>query len=378
MSTVGILLLAGQSTRMGFDKLMVDICGKTAIERSIDALKRGGVDRFVFVVSENTKALAEASAKGMPFTGVYGGSTRTESVYRGLVAAGDECEIAVIHDGARCLVTDEIVRKSIESAKKYGSGVVATKVTDTIVFEHDEKQETLPRDELLAMQTPQTFSYPLIMRAYDEAKNKNIAATDDCALVAAMGERVHFVMGSATNRKLTEPSDIPIFTAIIESKEGAKRMVRVGYGEDVHRLVEGRKLILGGEDIPFEKGLLGHSDADVLAHAITDALLGAVSLGDIGKLFPDTDITYKNADSLLLMKKAKEAMGDVVIQHIDATVVAERPKLAPYRDKMRENIARTLGIDVSAVSIKATTTEGLGSEGRGECIRAVAVATVQK
>ncbi|MBQ7454905.1 MAG: 2-C-methyl-D-erythritol 2,4-cyclodiphosphate synthase, partial [Clostridia bacterium] len=228
---------------------------------------------------------------------------------------------------------------------------------------------TPDRSVLRAVQTPQGFSRALLERAHREITDR---CTDDAALVSRLGVPVRLVSGSPRNIKLTAKEDL----AMAEFYLGGR--LRVGHGYDAHRLVEGRKLILGGVDIPYEKGLLGHSDADVLLHAIMDALLGAAALGDIGKHFPPSDASYKDISSVQLLEKTAALLTEAgfSVQNVDATVVAQRPKLAPYLTQMRQNIADALKIDVSAISVKATTTEGMGFEGRGEGISAHAVALV--
>ncbi|MDO4564415.1 MAG: 2-C-methyl-D-erythritol 2,4-cyclodiphosphate synthase [Clostridia bacterium] len=363
MKVVGILLCAGASQRMGFCKLTAPLFGRSAIERSAEALLKGGVDELVFVVSEAT---AEAVDRlNLPKTVVFGGERRQDSVRNGLCAAcGD---IALIHDAARCFVSPELVRQTIESAAQYGSGVAALPVTDTILRE-GKPAAAVPREGLWRMQTPQTFDYQGIKNAY----TIDMDATDDASLFAASGGRLHFVLGSEDNFKLTAPADWERAYALLS------RETLFGTGFDTHRLVPGRKLILGGVDIPFEKGLLGHSDADVLLHAIADALLGAAALGDIGRHFPDTDPQYRGADSRKLLRFCAGLVQkrDMYPLNIDATVICQSPKLAPYIDLMRSNIASDCHIPVNRVSVKATTTEGMNDEGRGECISAQAVASL--
>lgn len=362
---VGILLCAGSAMRMGFDKLLTPLCGKTAIERSAEALIAGGVTRLVCTTNEQTNAFLHTLTFSVPTKIVFGGATRQASVKNGLLS--DTGDIAVIHDAARCMVTAEQVRACIDSAAAYGSGIAAQRVCDTVLRQAaDGTIAVVPRDEVLLMQTPQVFCYDAILRAYESV---DIEATDDCSLYAASGKTPHFVDCGTENFKLTTPQDWA---------RAVKRLTRYGTGFDTHCLVEERKLILGGVEIPFEKGLMGHSDADVLLHAIMDALLGAASLGDIGKLFPDNDAAYKGADSMVLFCRVVErlkAMG-LCVGHIDATIIAQRPKMAPHIPSMRENIARTAGIPVDAVSIKATTTEHMNDEGRGKCISAQAIASV--
>jgi 2-C-methyl-D-erythritol 2,4-cyclodiphosphate synthase/2-C-methyl-D-erythritol 4-phosphate cytidylyltransferase len=350
---------------MGFDKLNTPLLGKTAIERSMDALVSGGCDSLVFVVSgESERTVANLSVP-VPFTVVQGGEQRTDSVRNGLVTATGD--VAVIHDAARCFVSPATVKASIEAAERYGSGVAALPVTDTVVRLGDGTVETLDRNTLFRMQTPQTFRLEKIRAAYADGGS----ATDDATLYAAKFGVPHFVLGSEDNRKLTT------------ARDWAWALTRLaplayGIGFDTHRLVEGRTLFLGGVEIPFEKGLLGHSDADVLLHAIMDAILGALKLGDIGKLFPDTDPQYAGISSRVLLRKVNELVQkrDMLVGHVDATVICERPKLAPYRDEIARTIAADLGISPDAVSVKATTTEGMNDEGRGLCISAQAIVSV--
>ena len=364
---VGILLCAGSAQRMGFDKLLTPVVGKTAIERSMEALLAGGVTELVFAVNGATRAFVETLPCPVPHRIVTGGATRRESVRNALESgAGD---IAVIHDAARCLVSPAIVKASIESARIHGSGVAALPVTDTVFRMEDDVPTLIPRESLYRMQTPQTFCYDDILAAYRQESDAAKAATDDCTLYAFAGHAPRFVTGSEKNFKLTVPADF------IRAEQMLRRY---GTGFDTHRLVEDRKLILGGVEIPFEKGLLGHSDADVLAHAVMDALLGAAGLPDIGHLFPDTDPAFHGADSMQLLARVVEAIREkgLTPRQFSATILAQRPKMAPHLPKMRENFANILGIDESEIALAATTTEGMNDEGRGLCISVHAVACV--
>jgi len=367
-AVVGILLCAGGSTRMGFDKLLTPIAGKTAIERSLAALISGGAEEIVFTVSPATRTFVESFACPVPSKIVDGGQTRAESVKHALDSI-EHADIVAIHDAARCMVSPETVRESILSARSYGSGVVAGKVTDTIVQLDESGVTTLDRSRLIRMQTPQTFRFDQIHHAYDTGDLTSV--TDDCALYIAAGYEPKFVFteGEAANQKLTTGADWQLALA---------SYARFGTGYDTHRLVEGRKLILGGVEIPFEKGLLGHSDADVLTHAIIDALLGAAGLGDIGRLFPDTDVTYKDADSIALLQEVVRRIEEnrLQVSHVDATIICERPKIKPYAAAMQARLAQALHILPEDVSIKATTTEGMNDEGHGLCISASAIASV--
>ena len=369
MSTaVGILLCAGGSTRMGFDKLLTPIAGKTAIERSLDALVFGGATEIVFAVSPSTRAFVEGLSCPVPSQIVEGGQTRAESVLHALESI-KQARIVAIHDAARCMVSPETVRESILSAEAFGSGIVAGKVTDTIVRLDESGVTTLDRSQLIRMQTPQTFRFDRIKHAYQTGDLSRV--TDDCALYIAAGYEPRFVFteGEAANQKLTTGADWQLALA---------SFARFGTGYDTHRLVEGRKLILGGVEIPFEKGLLGHSDADVLTHAIIDALLGAAGLGDIGRLFPDTDAAYKNADSVALLREVVRRIEEnrLRVAHVDATILCERPKIKPHAAAMQAILAEAMHLSADSVSIKATTTEGMNDEGRGLCISASAIASL--
>lgn len=366
MSACGILLCAGASNRMGFDKLNTPLCGKTAIERSMDALVAGGCDSLVFVVGGDSEKTVASLSVPVPFTLVSGGEQRTDSVRNGLAAASGD--VVVIHDAARCFVSPAIVKASIDAAGRFGSGVAATPITDTIVQMGDGTVETLDRSRLFRMQTPQSFRLNEIRTAYADGAY----ATDDATLYARRYGVPHFILGSEDNRKLTTAADWAWAVSRLAPPT-------YGTGFDTHRLVEGRDLFLGGVKIPFEKGLLGHSDADVLLHAVMDAILGAMKLGDIGKLFPDTDPQYAGISSRVLLRKVNDLVQkrDMLVSHIDATVICERPKLAPYREEIERTIAEDLGIPAESVSVKATTTEGMNDEGRGLCISAQAIASVR-
>ena len=217
------------------------------------------------------------------------------------------------------------------------------------------------------MQTPQGFRFGLLKEAFEKAMAEGFYGTDDASLVERLGHAVAIVPGEYTNIKITTPEDLTM-------------EMRIGTGYDVHKLVEERDLILGGVNIPYEKGLLGHSDADVLTHALMDALLGAAALGDIGKLFPDNDDSFKGISSIELLKRVKSALDDkgYSLGNADVTVICQKPKLAGYIDEMRKNIAQALDTDVDRISIKATTTEKLGFTGRGEGIAAEAVCILNR
>ena len=236
---------------------------------------------------------------------------------------------------------------------------------------------TVPRESCILIQTPQAFLREDIKKAYERFGKEE---TDECGIMEKTGAKISVVCGSYENIKITTPEDVVTAERIIEKREkkGGNTM-RIGTGFDSHRLSDGRKLIIGGENIPFEKGLLGHSDADVLIHAVIDSLLGAAALGDIGTHFPDTDEKYKDVSSIKLLIHTAELIkkSGYQIENIDSTIIAQAPKMAPYIEKMRQNIADALSLDISQVSIKAKTNEKMGFTGRCEGIEARAIALLK-
>lgn len=366
-----VLLAGGSGERMGENKLLMRFGGMSVLERSLRALQGALNAPQLTVIASGETSLAEAERLAAGREDVIvtkGGETRTLSVLNALRALGQRRGVAVIHDAARCLVTGEIIDASIETARDRGAGVAAIPVRDTLRHGDGVIAE---RDGLLAVQTPQSFRMPDILEAYEAAAASAERFTDDLGVWLKSGREAAFSKGSLMNQKLTYKEDIDFFSAATDKP-------RIGFGEDTHRLVEGRKLVLGGVELAFEKGLLGHSDADVLSHAVIDAMLGAAALGDIGRHFPDTDERYRGICSIELLKATAALIKEhgFTVSNIDATVSAERPKLAPYIERMRENIALAVGADISRVSVKATTTETMNDEGRGLCITARAVCTV--
>ena len=301
---------------------------------------------------------------------VIGGQERQDSIYRGIQAIDNHEpeDLVLIHDGARPFVTSELIDKVVEAAYTTKAAIAAVPTKDTI---RHINEGTLDRANLYNVQTPQGFQYSLIKEAFDRAFRDGYYGTDDASLVERMGHPVKIVAGEDSNIKITTPSDL---------KGESKMEMRIGSGYDVHKLVENRKLILGGIEIPYEKGLLGHSDADVLIHALMDAILGAAALGDIGKHFPDTDPQYKGISSVELLKHVANLIkGEgYSLGNADVTIICQKPKLADYIDDMRKNISEAMGVDKGKISIKATTTEKLGFTGRGEGIAAEAVCLLTK
>ncbi len=375
-----VIVAAGSSSRMGgsVSKVLEPLGGKPVLLYSFETLAASPwVKELCVVCREEDFQQVQALLSGKtdkPVCVVPGGRERQESVLNGVTALDPETGYLLIHDGARPFVTLDMIDGVCRDALDCGAATAAVPSKDTCKLSDGQGfvESTPPRERLMAVQTPQAFEREMYLYALRKAQSSGLSYTDDCQLIEAAGGRVKFSAGSYINIKLTTPEDRLAARAYLKKEDKA---MRIGSGYDVHRLAEGRRLILGGVEIPFEKGLLGHSDADVLAHAIADALLGAAALGDIGKLFPDSDPQYEGADSLVLLGRVCSLLREkgFAIGNVDATVIAQRPKLAPFISSMREKLAKACGIPTAQVSVKATTEEGLGFTGAGEGIAASAV-----
>ncbi len=379
--TVMMVAAAGGSTRMGQPKQYIELHGKPVLLHSLLTLQKvDAIDELLLITrpedSDYFAAMAAKEGVTKLKTVVAGGATRQLSVANGLAALPPQTTLVGIHDGARPLITPPVVEAVIAAAAHTGAAAVAVPVKDTL--KRTDKQgvitDTIDRTRLWRVQTPQVFDRAALCFAMEAALAAGQDFTDDCQLMEHAGHPVTLVPGEDTNLKLTTPEDIQLAQALMEANKEEQTM-RIGHGYDVHRLVEQRPLILGGVTIPYEKGLLGHSDADVLTHAAMDALLGAAALGDIGKLFPDNDPAYSGADSIKLLERVMERVQQegYALGNLDVTVLAQRPKLAPHIPAMRQNLAAACGVDVSRISVKATTEEGLGFTGSGEGMAAHAV-----
>ena len=379
-----VLVAAGSSTRMGFDKLSFDLGGETVLHRSIRAFDQCPQIGEIVLVAGKNRAFVEQQVVGCtkPVQIVAGGATRAESAKNGVLAAHGE--LVAVHDAARPFVSPAVIAAVLEAAARYGAAAPAVPVKDTIKQAVPGDGKTVPeaclvrstpdRSTLYAVQTPQCFDRTQYLAALQELDaEKARLVTDDCSLFELTGRSVQLTQGDYANLKITTREDLP------RPVQKEEMRMRIGHGYDVHRLVEGRKLILGGVEIPFEKGLLGHSDADVLAHAVMDAVLGAAALGDIGQHFPDNDPAYAGADSLELARHVARILSEhgYRVENIDATILCQRPKLAPHIPAMRANLAAAFGLPVDAVSVKATTEEHLGFTGEGLGIAAHAVALIE-
>ena len=374
-----VLCAAGSSTRMGRDKLMLNVDGKSVVEASFDAFDAyEGTKRIVIAVSPGREEEFRALFAGRKCRCVpeicTGGKARHETVWNALSLLKDESGLIAVHDAARPFVGADLIEKTVSAAEKVGGALPVLPSKDTVhVAGNGKIVSTLERAVLRRAQTPQIFRSDILIAAYEKALASEAEITDECGAVLMAGGEIAEVEGEEANIKITTPDDLKYVG------ERDCRM-RIGHGYDVHRLVEGRKFILGGVEIPHETGLLGHSDADVLLHAIADSLLGALALGDIGRHFPDSDPAYKGISSLLLLEYVYglvREMGYRVV-NVDATVCCQKPRLSPYIDSMRKNVALALNVDADLISVKATTEEKLGFTGREEGVSATAVCLLSK
>ncbi len=383
--TVAIILAGGVGTRMGsvVPKQELMLLGESIISRSVRAFDDcPDIDGIIAVVRRDEVERLDMLRDYKKFMGfVTGGETRSESASNGFLAAEERgAGYVVFHDAARPMITPRDISRVVGAAKEHGAASAARRVTETVKHISDGMiTSTVNRDELLIAETPQAFSAGLYRRAIDFS---NESYTDDNMYMEKIGVPVFPVITESVNIKITSPDDMRYaeYLLMSDAYNGDKKDMeyRIGHGYDVHRLVENRRLVLGGVDIPHKLGLAGHSDADVLVHAVMDAILGALGEGDIGRHFPDNDERYAGISSLVLLSRVREIVGrhNAKIVNIDATVVMQAPKIAGYIPTMRKNIADTLSVDSARINVKATTEEHLGFTGREEGIAAHAVAMI--
>lgn len=385
MKTITVMLAGGRGERMGgsMNKVLIPLSGKTVLRRSVEAF-RGLTDEMIVVARQSDmdaiRREAESADRDFPLIFASGGFSRQQSVLNGLrVASAGPEDCLLIHDAARCLVSPAVIRRVLDAVKGCGTGVPSVPVTSTCKLrdENGYVLHTLDRNAMAEIQTPQGFRADLLKKAFRRAEKDGFEATDDAGLLEHAGTPVLLVEGDRRNIKLTSPEDLPLALMYLKEEEP---VMRIGMGYDVHRWEAGRKLFLCGVEIPWERGLLGHSDADAPLHALMDAMLGGCALGDIGRHFPDTDPELEGVSSLLLLRKTNELIHQqgYSVCNADITIVAQRPKIAPYIPAMNRCVAETLGLPADRVNVKATTTEKLGFEGREEGLSAYAVCTLEK
>jgi 2-C-methyl-D-erythritol 2,4-cyclodiphosphate synthase/2-C-methyl-D-erythritol 4-phosphate cytidylyltransferase len=382
--TTALIVAAGRGERAGVPaKVLLPIAGRPALAHVLDAVEgAGAIADAVLVISEHIRpgvtALLASGAWSKPVTLVAGGTQRHDSVAAGLAAVSLASEYVAIHDGARPFAPASLFDACVVAAVRHGAAIAAIPVTDTLKrVEHDLIAATVDRAGLWAAQTPQVFRRSTLLDAMATPHDPEI--TDEARLFEDQGRPVAIVPGTATNLKLTHPDDFLLAESIAAARTPvATPALRAGIGYDAHVFAPGRRLVLGGVTIPHASGLLGHSDADVLLHAIADALLGAAALGDIGQHFPPTDPAFQDADSRDLLRQVERllrAAGYAPV-NVDATVIAEAPRIGPHVPAMRAAIAACLALPATAISVKATTNEGMGAIGRAEGIAALATATI--
>jgi len=384
-----VLLAAGGSTRMGGDKMLLDLAGRPLLTYSLEVFQRmDRVAAIVVVASEANRESVEAlvsdsdSGTSKVLAVVAGGDRRQDSTANGVdrlqAEGGPELTMVLVHDGARPFVDEAMVLRGLEAAAQIGAAVPALPVSDTIksVTADGNVDQTLDRSKLRAIQTPQVFRMDVLVPALRATED----VTDDAALIELIGGSVGLFEGHPDNIKLTTPTDIQRAEAIVAGRTGnaGTSANRWGTGFDGHALTPGGPLRLGGVDIDHTAHLEGHSDGDVLLHAIASSILGAAGLGDLGANFPSSDSAYAGIDSTELLKRTAEMAAESgwVVEYLDATIIAKQPKLAPYVNRIKESIAETLSIAVHSVNIKVTSTDHVGAIGKGEGIAAQAIATL--
>lgn len=377
MHVTAIIAAGGSGSRLGagVPKQLLEVAGRSLLRRSVEAFASHPAINDVIVALPAALAAAPPSwLEGVRI--VAGGERRQDSVANAVDAVDAASDVVLVHDAARPFVSRDVITRAIEGAVAHGAAIVAVPVSDTVKRVAHRAGgavivETIPRDEIFLAQTPQAFTREVIRQAV-AASRSGASATDEAMLAEQAGHQVHVVGGDPANVKITTAGDLEDARRRFD---GAATAGRVGVGYDLHRLVEGRALVLGGVRVPADRGALGHSDADVICHAVTDALLGAARAGDIGQHFPDTDPRWKDASSVVLLKQALAVVQGrgFAVENVDVVVVLETPKLGPYRAVIEQHLADALDVDVSRVSVKAKTNEGVDAVGRGEAIAAHAV-----
>ncbi len=374
-------MAGGTGTRMGGPKQFLPLCGKTVVEWSLAAfVGLPEVEKVILVLSgdhirEHGKRLASDRV-----VLVEGGQTRMLSVQNGFRNVPEDIDVVAVHDGARPLISSEVIRAAVKEAWESGASVAAVRVKDTLkktVADDLRISETPSRTDFWQAQTPQCYRRAILEEALTRFPEDE-KATDESQLVEKAGHKVRIVPSSYENLKITTPEDLTMAEALMEARLGGRRRTVTGFGYDIHRLVSGRDLWLAGTKLPHSKGLKGHSDADAVLHAVCDALLGGLGMGEIGIMFPPDDPKFKDIPSreIAAAVLGKLRAAGAAVEHVDATLVAEEPKLKPHYPAMRKSLSVILGLPEARVNIKAKSHEGLGPVGKGEAIACYAVATV--
>ncbi len=377
MHVTAIIAAAGEGRRLGaaVPKQLLDIGGRSILERSVTAFTSHDRVDDVIVVLPPGLTLTEHSL-GSAVRLVVGGPRRQDSVANAFDRVSPGSAVVLVHDAARPFVSADLISRAIDAAVTHGAAIAAIPARDTVKRVEGSGNdvvisETIPREAIYLAQTPQAFRRDVLSAAVAVGRS-GIEATDEAMLAERAGHRVHVVEGEPANVKITTAADLDAARRASTPPATA----RIGTGYDLHRLIEGRPLILGGVTVPSEKGAIGHSDADVVCHAIIDAVLGAACEGNVGQHYPDTDPRWKGASSIPMLRDSARLIErrGLKVANIDVTVVLERPKIAPYIDDIRSQLASALELPIDCVSVKGKTNEGVDAVGRGEAIAAHAVA----
>ena len=369
-----VIVAGGSGTRMGRPKQMLPLGGKPVLVRTVEAFKNApSVRQIIVVTPAENRAVLNAYFSDLIYADA--GSTRLESVKNGFALTDPSAQTVAVHDGARPLVNPQHIEACLVEAAAHGAAVLAVPVKDTIkICKDGAVEKTLDRSVLRAAQTPQCYRREVLAEALAKFGAEK-DATDESQLVEKTGVKVRVVMSDYKNNKITTPEDLTFAEALVSENV----QYRTGFGFDLHRLEAGRKLYLGGTEIPHTKGFLGHSDGDLVLHALCDAVLGALCAGEIGILFPPTDESIKGISSVTIAKKVLEIVRahKAEIVHIDATVITQEPKIKPHYDAVRKSLSAVFEMPVENISFKSKSHEHVGEIGRGEAAMCHAVATVK-
>lgn len=369
-----VIVAGGSGSRMGRPKQMLPLGGKPVLVRTVEAfLQTPEIKEIVVVTPTENRAELQKRFPGIVFADP--GKTRLLSVKNGFLKTSAASQLVAVHDGARPLVESAHISACLQAARQYGAAVLAVPVKDTVkVCEGGFVQNTLDRAVLWAAQTPQCYRRPVLAEALEKFGQEE-GATDESQLVEKLGIKVRVVPSSYKNNKITTPEDLIFAEALLENSV----IYRTGFGFDLHRLEPGRKLFIGGAEIPHTKGFLGHSDGDLVLHALCDAVLGALCAGEIGILFPPTDESIKGISSVKIVKKVLEIVRShhAQIEHIDATIITQEPKIKPHYETVRKSLAEVFEMPLENVSFKSKSHERVGEIGRGEAAMCHAVATLK-
>ncbi len=385
VKAAAIIPAAGSGRRMKTDipKQFLELAGKPVLVHTVSTFAQCSfIENIIVVVGEDrvastmqmlTRFLPESSKIKV----VAGGRRRQDSVKNGLDEVAGDSEVILVHDGARPLVSEDLIKRCYTGIGKHGAVIAAVPVKDTLKKEDGNRTvfSTVDRTRLWRAQTPQGAKKQLLEKAY--RLNGDDDVTDESSLLEKAAIPVHIVAGEESNLKITRTEDFTLAESIISRKTGS---IRIGHGFDAHRFAENRKLILGGVEIDHNRGLAGHSDADVVCHALCDALLGAIGTGDIGRHFPDNDDRYKGISSLVLLDQVvgQCISRGMILGNTDITIVCQAPKLASYLELMRNRLAEHCLVASKRINIKATTTEKMGYTGREEGIGCHAVVLLEQ